>query len=329
MIVEDQLDRGVGRIGGIEKLEEFDEFAAAVAILDQGMNLAGDEIDPSQQTDRAVALIFMLACKGRMHARLGWQVRGRRGNGLYSRLLVVRDDRDGVAPLLRRHGRRLLQDFHLAINTQHLRHLLRKVRVAALQIVVHFVRFHVFLVEDFAHRALRQVGEAHMAFRRSMFAGVPGEKPRRPQFVRIADVLRLTAGQINQPSLGLNRDSGLAARPRAIIERCQRAVGHRSLNAALDGLVMQSERLAHCEKRGVFPIGQQYPRPLYPARRFCSRLRYRFQLRRIRICQRQFNRSPPRRHLVNPSLKAPSALCRSLERRINPLLMTTFMESMV
>ena len=33
MIVEDQLDRCVRGIGGVEKLEEFDEFAAAVAIL--------------------------------------------------------------------------------------------------------------------------------------------------------------------------------------------------------------------------------------------------------------------------------------------------------
>jgi hypothetical protein len=39
MIVEDQLDRRMGRIGGVEKLEEFDEFAAAVAILDQGWTL--------------------------------------------------------------------------------------------------------------------------------------------------------------------------------------------------------------------------------------------------------------------------------------------------
>jgi len=30
--------------GGVEQLEEFDTFAAAVAILDQGVNLAGDEI---------------------------------------------------------------------------------------------------------------------------------------------------------------------------------------------------------------------------------------------------------------------------------------------
>jgi len=30
VIVEDQLDRRAGRIGGVEKLEEFDELAAAV-----------------------------------------------------------------------------------------------------------------------------------------------------------------------------------------------------------------------------------------------------------------------------------------------------------
>jgi hypothetical protein len=45
----------VGRIGVVEKLEEFDEFAAAMAILDQRMDLAGDEVDGGQQADRAVA----------------------------------------------------------------------------------------------------------------------------------------------------------------------------------------------------------------------------------------------------------------------------------
>ncbi len=48
MIVEDQLDRRARRIGGIEKLEEFDEFPAAMAILDQRMDLAGDEVDAGQ-----------------------------------------------------------------------------------------------------------------------------------------------------------------------------------------------------------------------------------------------------------------------------------------
>ncbi len=41
MIVEDHLDRCVGRIGGVEELEEFNEFAAAVAVLDESVDLAG------------------------------------------------------------------------------------------------------------------------------------------------------------------------------------------------------------------------------------------------------------------------------------------------
>ena len=49
MIVEDQFDRRVGWIGGVEKLEEFDEFAAAVAILDQSVNRAGEQAEPASK----------------------------------------------------------------------------------------------------------------------------------------------------------------------------------------------------------------------------------------------------------------------------------------
>ena len=45
MIVEDQMDCRLGRVGGIEDFEEFDELAAAVAILHQGVNLAGQQVD--------------------------------------------------------------------------------------------------------------------------------------------------------------------------------------------------------------------------------------------------------------------------------------------
>ena len=65
MIVEDQLDRRMGRISGVEKLEKFDEFATAVAIPDEGVNLAAQQINPGQQTDGAVALVFMIAREGR------------------------------------------------------------------------------------------------------------------------------------------------------------------------------------------------------------------------------------------------------------------------
>ena len=89
MIVEDQLDRRMGRIGGIEKLEEFDELAATMAILDQGVNLAGQQIDAGQQADRAATLVFIIARDGRMGAGLGRQIRRRRGNRLDTGLLVI------------------------------------------------------------------------------------------------------------------------------------------------------------------------------------------------------------------------------------------------
>ena len=71
MIIEDQLDRGMDRIGGVEKLEKFDEFATAVAILDEGVNLAGQQINPGQQADCAIALVFMIAREGRAPAGSG------------------------------------------------------------------------------------------------------------------------------------------------------------------------------------------------------------------------------------------------------------------
>jgi hypothetical protein len=61
----------VGPIDGVEKLEKFDEFAAPMAILDQRVDPAGDEVDAGQQADRAV----VLAREGRMQARLGRQIR--------------------------------------------------------------------------------------------------------------------------------------------------------------------------------------------------------------------------------------------------------------
>jgi hypothetical protein len=68
MIVEDQLDSGVGRIRGVEKPEEFDELAAAMAVADEGMDLAREQVDPSQQVERAMPFILMLTREGRVNA---------------------------------------------------------------------------------------------------------------------------------------------------------------------------------------------------------------------------------------------------------------------
>ena len=99
---------------------------------------------------------------------------------------------------------------------------------------------------------------------------------------------------------GLGGDRRLLARSRAIIECRHRTIGQRPLNAALDGLVMHTQSVSYSKERGVFPVGQQQPRPFDPARRLRSRPRYPNQPRRIFISDRQFNRLPPCCHDLQP-----------------------------
>src|SRR5215468_869918 len=66
MVVENDLDRSVSRIGGIEQLEKFNEFAAAVAFLDEGVNVTGEQIDTGHQGQCAIV------CTRDRASRLGW-----------------------------------------------------------------------------------------------------------------------------------------------------------------------------------------------------------------------------------------------------------------
>ena len=47
MVVEDDLDRRVGGVGGVEELEKLNEFAATVAFLDQGVDVTGERSIPA------------------------------------------------------------------------------------------------------------------------------------------------------------------------------------------------------------------------------------------------------------------------------------------
>jgi hypothetical protein len=51
----------------------------------------GEQINSRQQTERAMAFVFMITREGRVDARHGRQIRRRRGDGLDSRLFVVGD----------------------------------------------------------------------------------------------------------------------------------------------------------------------------------------------------------------------------------------------
>jgi hypothetical protein len=99
------------------------------------------------------------------------------------------------------------------------------------------------------------------------------------------------------------------------------------LDATLDRLMMQSEPASHRKKRWVVSISQQYPRPLHPACRFGSRLRYRPQVRTVLISERQLDRPPPGGHGFQPLV--PNLLVHIWGLQMNPFLLTTFMESIV
>ena len=169
MIIEDQLDRGAGRISGVETLEEFDELPAAVAVSDERMDLPGKQVDSGQQAQRAMTFVLVIPREGGVDAGLGRQIGCRRCDGLDSRLFVVGNDRhslDGFARL----GGGFFQNLDLAINAQNLRHLLLELGIATFQIVAHLVRLDFLLAEDLAHRALNQLGESLVPRRRSVLA---------------------------------------------------------------------------------------------------------------------------------------------------------------
>src|SRR5208283_345622 len=89
VIIQDQLDGGIRGISGIEQLEEIDELARPVALLDTRMHLASQQVDPGEQAQCAMALVFVVARKALMLSRLRRQVGCGVGDRLDAGLLVV------------------------------------------------------------------------------------------------------------------------------------------------------------------------------------------------------------------------------------------------
>jgi hypothetical protein len=123
-----------------------------MAILDQGVNLAGQEINPGENAHGSSPDIFVIATKASMFAGLWRQVWRGRPDRLHARLFIIGDDRDGFAALARRSLSRggLFENSDLAVNAQDFRHFRLEIGVAALQIIAHLVRLHFVLVEDLA-----------------------------------------------------------------------------------------------------------------------------------------------------------------------------------
>src|SRR5438045_8806937 len=97
-----------------------------------------------------MTLVLMIARKARMHAWHWRQIRRRRRDGLDPRLLGVGDDRYRRlrSPRL---GGDLLQDLHLAIDAQSLRHLLLEFAIATFQTVAPSVGLSFVMPQHRAH----------------------------------------------------------------------------------------------------------------------------------------------------------------------------------
>ena len=183
MIVEDQLDRGALWISGIEVSEKFDKLTAAMTVTDERVDFAGQQINPGQKAERAMALILVIAREARMDTRFGWQIRRSCRNGLDSRLFIAAHDGHRLAPPPR-FGRGFFQNCDFAIDAQNFRHLTFELGIAVFKIVAHLMRLDFLFAEYLAHRALDQLGKTRVPRRWSMLARMTRQEPRRPQFVR-------------------------------------------------------------------------------------------------------------------------------------------------
>src|SRR5271168_1436387 len=157
VIVEDQFDCGVCGILLVELIEEADEFTRPVTVLDAGVHLARNQIDPSEQAQRAMALVFMIP---RERLMLPWprgQVRCGIADCLDAGLLVVRDDRN-----IRLGCFAFSQDCNLTIDAEHFRHLRLELRVAPFEIVADLVRLHLVSGKDLADGTLHYPLQARM-----------------------------------------------------------------------------------------------------------------------------------------------------------------------
>ena len=106
-----------------------------MAILDAGMHLAGEQVDPGEQAQRAMALVFVVTREGRMRSGPRREVGCGVADRLDARLLVIRDDRD-----VRVVGFVFPQDGDLGIDAEHVGHLRLECLVASFEVVADLVR---------------------------------------------------------------------------------------------------------------------------------------------------------------------------------------------
>jgi hypothetical protein len=74
VVIQDQLDGGIRGIGRIRQLEEGEELARPVALLDPRVRFASQQVDPGEHAQCALAPVVMVACEALMFPGLRRQI---------------------------------------------------------------------------------------------------------------------------------------------------------------------------------------------------------------------------------------------------------------
>ena len=152
-----------------------------------GVDLAGEQIDPGRRLSGAGrAFVLMIPREARMAAWHWRQIWRRRCDGLNSRLLVVGDDRHRLLRISPPWQRLFSGPGPRGRHTELPPSWARTRRRGVPDSSAYPVRLDFLLTEKLAHGALSQTGETLVTRRRSALARMAGQKPCRPQFMRIA-----------------------------------------------------------------------------------------------------------------------------------------------
>src|ERR1700723_3175106 len=267
--------------------------------LDAGVDDAGHQIDAGQQALRPQSNVFVIARDGPMTHGLARRVGRLVGERLDPRLLVIGDEGDSRCLRGRFPAsgfRRLFQLFDLAIDGNDLGHLRVKLGIAAFEVVAQFMRFDFGRGQYLAQSSLGKTGRTGVSGSHSPLAHVLGQQPGRPHFVRIAKILRLAAGQIDEESARLAGDGRLAPGTRTVGESRHDAELARPSQTSLDGLERHPDGSPGRIERSLLAIGQQDARPLDVVRRFRSRTRDAREIRQLLLRKAPFDQRPGRGH---------------------------------
>jgi len=119
--------------------------------------------------------------------------------------------------------------------------------------------------------------------------------------MRIAQILGLTTGQIDDERPRLAGDDRLAPRPRTVVESRHDAEIAGAPQTPLHRLMRHADRAPRRVERGRLAIHQQNTSPLDPARRFRPRARNPFEISQLLFRKPQFDHTPRRGHFPSPS----------------------------